>query len=213
MQIQLGLLAKQARRLLTRPDSLISRMYKARYFPFLDVLNAQLGCNPSYAWHSIHNSLEVIHKGMRWRVGNGKTVNIWEDKWLPTPITFKEISPPCIIGDFPMVFALIDQDTKRWKVDLVKRTFLPVEVDTILSIPFSYSLPDDKLIWTGNKRGVFSVRSAYYVALPIVETNHDGESSTSDPQTPLWKKVWHLNLPAKIRIFVWRAYMNTLPTM
>ena len=149
---------------------------------------------------------------MRWQVGNGKTVNIWEDKWLLTPTTFKAISPPRIIGDFPMVSTLIDQDIKRWKADLVKRTFLSFKADTILSIPLSYSLPDDKLIWTGNKRGEFLVRSAYYVALPIVETNHEGESSTGDPQTPLWKKVWHLNLLAKTRIFAWRACMNALPT-
>ena len=112
-----------------------------------------------------------------------------------------------------MVFALIDQDTKRWKAELVKRTFLPFEADTILSIPLSYSLPDNKLIWMGNKRGEFSVRSAYYVALPIVETNHESESSTGDLRTPLWKKVWHLNLPAKTRIFSWQAWMNALSTM
>ena len=155
----------------------------------------------------------MIRKGTRWRVGNGKKIHIWKNKWLPTPITYKAIGPPRIIGDFPMVFALIDQDTKRWKADLVKRTFLLFEADTILSIPLSYSLPDDKLIWMGNKRGEFSVRSAYNVALPIVETNHESESSTGDLWTALWKKVWHLNLPAKIRIFSWQAWMNALPTM
>nr|POE90993.1 hypothetical protein CFP56_05366 [Quercus suber] len=50
-----------------------------------------------------------------------------------------------------MVSTLIDQDTKHWKAGLVKETFLPFEVDTILSIPLSYSLPDDNLIcfWVG----------------------------------------------------------------
>ena len=209
----LAMLAKQAWRLFTRLDSLISRIYKARYFPFSDILNAQVGCNPSYAWRSIHSSLEVIRKGTRWRVGNGKTIHIWEDKWLSTPTTYKEISPPYCIDDFPMVSAPIDQNTKRWKANLIKKTFLPFEVDTILSIPLSYSFPDDKLIWLGNKRGVFTVRSAYYMALLLVETCNEGESSVGDPRTLLWKKVWHLNLPEKIRIFAWQACMNTLPTM
>ena len=155
----------------------------------------------------------MIHKGTRWQVGNGKTIHIWEDKWLPTPTTYKKISPPCIFDDFPMVSALINQDTKHLKADLVKRTFLPFEADTILSIPLSYSFLDDKLIWIENKRREFSVRSAYYIAHPIVKTNHESESSTGDPQTPLWKKVWHLNLPAKIRIFAWQACINALPTM
>ena len=112
-----------------------------------------------------------------------------------------------------MVSVLIDHDTKRWKADLVKRAFLPFEANTILSIPLSYSLLEDKLIWKGNRRGEFTVRSAYYVALPIVETIQEGESSGGDPQTQLWKKVWHLNLPTKIRIFAWLACMNALPTM
>ena len=104
----LAMLAKQAWRLFTRLDSLISRIYKARYFPFSDIVNAQVGCNPSYAWRSIHSSLEVIRKRTRWRVGNGKTIHIWEDKRLPTPTTYKEISPPYCIDDFPMVSAPID---------------------------------------------------------------------------------------------------------
>ena len=69
----LAMLAKQAWRLLTRPDSLISRIYKARYFLFSDVLNAQLGYNPSYAWRSIYSSLEVIqerHKVASWKWQN-----------------------------------------------------------------------------------------------------------------------------------------------
>ena len=130
---------------------------------------------------SIHRSLEVIHKGTRWRVGNGKTIHIWEDKWLPTPTTYKAISPPLDFNDFPMVSTLIDKDTKRKKADLVKKAFLPFEAYTILGIPLNYSLPKDMLIWTGNKRGEFSVRSAYYIVLTIVESNNEGKSSNGDP--------------------------------
>ena len=207
------MLAKQAWRLFTRPDSLISRIYKARYFPFSNVINAQLGSNPSHAWRSIRSSLEVIRKGTRWRVGNGKTIHIWEDKWLPTPTTYKTINPPCCFNDFPIVSALIDQDTKRWKANLVKKSFLLFEADTILNIPLSYSLPNDNLIWLGNTKGVFTVRSAYYVALSLVETSNGGELSVGDSRPLLWKRVWHLNLPDKIRIFAWRACMNALSTM
>ncbi|KAL0011518.1 hypothetical protein SO802_006626 [Lithocarpus litseifolius] len=138
---------------------------------------------------SIHSSLKVIRKGTRWCVGNGKTIHIWEDKWLHTPTTYKVISQPYCIDDFPMVFALIDHDTKRWKADLVKKTFLLFEVDNILNIPLSYSLLNDKLIWLGNKRGEISVRSAYYVALPLVELNNEGDCLAGDLRTLLWKKV------------------------
>ena len=143
------------------PNSLITRIYKAKYFPFSDNLSAKLGCSPSYAWRSIFNSLEVIRRGIRWRVGNGKMIHIWEDKWLPNPTTYKVCSPPQDIGDFPMVSSLIDEETRHWKVEMVKRFFLPFEVESIINIPLNYNLLDDSIIWLGNKRGVFTVRSAY----------------------------------------------------
>ena len=160
----LAMLAKQGWRLLSNPDSLCAKVFKARYFPNGDVLNSKLGCSPSYTWRSIFKGLEVIWKGTRWRVGNGRLIHIWEDKWLPTPTTYKVISPPQPLDDFPMVLALIDEDSRRWKVDTLKFLFLPFEVEIILNIPQSYSLPEDKIIWVGNKRVEFSVKSAYYVA-------------------------------------------------
>ena len=85
----LAMLAKQAWRILNNPSSLVARVLKARYFPTGNLLNAKLGSSPSYSWWSIHSSLEVIRRGTRWRVGNGKQIHIWEDRWLPTPSTYK----------------------------------------------------------------------------------------------------------------------------
>ena len=75
----LAMLAKQGWRMLENPTSLMARMYKARYFPNGDILNASIGNNPSYAWRSIHKSIEINQQGTRWRVGNGKTIHIWDD--------------------------------------------------------------------------------------------------------------------------------------
>lgn len=66
-----ALLAKQSWRILTNPSSLATRILKVKYFPFSDILNANLGSNPSYTWRNIFNSLEVIRSGTRWRAGNG----------------------------------------------------------------------------------------------------------------------------------------------
>ncbi|XP_023907861.1 uncharacterized protein LOC112019574 [Quercus suber] len=141
-------------------------------------------------------------------------IHVWEDRWMPTPSTYKVISPlPHNFDDFPMVSALIDPDTKCWNADLVRRTFLPFEASTILNMPLNFSLPDDKMIWIGNKKGMFTVKSAYYIALSIAEPSLSGESSSGNSCSPLWRKMWHLNILAKVRIFAWRCCMNALPTM
>ncbi|XP_075658938.1 uncharacterized protein LOC142628784 [Castanea sativa] len=183
------MLAKQDWRLLTNKNSLVAKIFKEKYYPNGDVLKAKRGSNPSYAWRSIYNNLEVIHRGTRWRMGNGKMINIWDDKWLPTPTSYKVISPPRDLDDFPMVSSLIDDGTKSWKSNLVRELSLPFEAETILRIPLSYNLPDDKIIWVGNKGGEFSIKSAYHIAANKVDAQVIGESSSGDVRAPFWKKV------------------------
>lgn len=119
----------------------MARVYRAKYSPHDDILSAKLGSNLSYAWRSIHNSLKVIRKGTIWRVGNGKRIHIWEDKWLPIPTTHKVISTPRAFEDFPMVSSLVDENSKWWKSDLVNSLFLHFEANEILEIPLSHNLP------------------------------------------------------------------------
>ena len=85
-----------------------------------------------------------------------------------------------------MVSALIDLLTKWWNVSLVKTSFLPFEVDSILRIPLSYSMPKDKLIWLGNKRGEFTVKRAYHIAFNLLETKKGRECSSGDPYKSPW---------------------------
>lgn len=35
----------------------------------------------------------VIEHGVRWRIGNGASVRIWHDKWVPVPRSFRVIRP------------------------------------------------------------------------------------------------------------------------
>ena len=111
-----------------------------------------------------------------------------------------------------MVSSLIDPVSKWWKAEVLRATFLPFEVETILKIPLSYNLPESKLIWIGNRKGEFLVKSAYHVAHNMIDASEEGESSSGDPYRQLWWNLWHLNLLGKIKIFAWRACVNGLPT-
>ena len=110
-----------------------------------------------------------------------------------------------------MVSSLIDQDTKWWKANVVRTLFLPFEANMILKIPLSQQLPEDSLIWIGNKRGVFTVKSAYHIAAKLQSDKDLGESSSGDSRSIIWKKLWKMKLPPKIKIFAWRACANSLP--
>ncbi|XP_075670201.1 putative mitochondrial protein AtMg00310 [Castanea sativa] len=58
----LAMLAKQAWRLTHGTHSLFYRVYKARYFPTCSFMEAELGSNPSYVWHSLLSARDVIRK-------------------------------------------------------------------------------------------------------------------------------------------------------
>ena len=91
--------------------------------------------------------------------------------------------------------------------------FLPYDASKILKIPLNYNLPEDNLIWIGNKRGVFTVKSAYHIASSLVDSNEVGECSSSNSKTLLWKRIWSQKVPQKLKIFAWRFCVSGLPTM
>lgn len=49
--------------------------------------------NPSFTPRGIWVARSLINTGLRWRIGDGEKVCIWEDRWIPRPLTFKVISP------------------------------------------------------------------------------------------------------------------------
>ena len=52
---------------------------------------------------------EVLDRGLRWSIGNGQKVRIWADRWLPTPHSFKVISPKPQVFEGEMVDSLLNQ--------------------------------------------------------------------------------------------------------
>ncbi|XP_074378169.1 putative mitochondrial protein AtMg00310 [Apium graveolens] len=68
MSFNIAMLAKQAWRLLTIANPLVTQTIRARYFLNIDFLNAKLGSNLSYVWRSIVESQEDVRHGCRRRI-------------------------------------------------------------------------------------------------------------------------------------------------
>lgn len=126
-----ALLAKQGWRLLQHPDSLVATIMRDKFYRGSDFLNARLGHNPSYAWRSIFNAMEFLEQGLFWRVGNGDNIQIWRDKWIPTPSSFQVQSPVEGLHPDAKVSCLINPNSGGWNVPLIQRSFTVAEADTI----------------------------------------------------------------------------------
>jgi ribonuclease HI len=94
---------------------------------------------------------------------------------------------------------------------VVRSTFLPFEAENILGIPLSHTRQADKLIWGGTKTGDYAVHSGYHLLLEESHSNDPG-SSNAVSQAQVWKSIWSLQIPHKVRHFLWRACHDSLPT-
>lgn len=78
-----GLGFRQIWRLLIWPQSLVSQILKCKYFQHKSIFDAKLGYNPSFIWHSLYSSIELVREWSFWRVGNGHKIRVWMDEYLP----------------------------------------------------------------------------------------------------------------------------------
>ena len=74
-----AMLGKQFWKILTDTESLVGRIFKARYFPRTSVIEAGLGHNSSFVWRSLMAAKQVIVRGSRIQVGNSHNILIGSD--------------------------------------------------------------------------------------------------------------------------------------
>ena len=99
----LVMLGKQGWNFLTNQETIIFKVFKSKYFPNVDFLDVKLGNNPSYVWGSIFASPVVVRQGMKWKIGNGSSINIWHDLWLNSALQHQ-------------VSIYLQQEWKIWKL-------------------------------------------------------------------------------------------------
>lgn len=78
----LALLAKQGWRLSQDEGLLLHRLLKAKYFPHTSFMTSSLGKCPSYTWRGIWEACKWLVASCQWRIGNGSSVDIWQDPWI-----------------------------------------------------------------------------------------------------------------------------------
>jgi ribonuclease HI len=212
----LALLARQGWWMLQHPDTLSARMLKAIYFPDGDFMQAELGSHPSKVWRAILEGREVLAAGLIRRIGTGMETNAWEDNWLPRdgamrPFASRMPVPPQKVADY------IDQVTRQWDRQKLNTFFQPVDVQVIMNIPVSTRVQSDFWAWHYDKKGIFSVRSAYRMLSSIKERREAWlyeTASTSDHAglQKSWARLWQVKVPAKVKTFLWRLARHSLPT-
>lgn len=179
-------------------------MYKAMYYPHGTFLTAKIGSNPSFVWRSVLETQSLLKAGITRRVGHGVDTSIVKDLWLPSVENlFIQTNHAALVDK--IVVSLMSTDNAGWDVDLIRDIFTNRDANLIFSIPVQRD-QEDSWYWRHEKMGSYSVKSAYSMIREQKEVQHSGNNSG------LWRKLWNLKVPLKVKHLLWRAVSGILPT-
>jgi hypothetical protein len=207
-----ALLARQAWRILDKPGSLCARLLKAKYFPRGSLIDTVTPANASPTWNAILHCLDLLKQGLIWRIGNGASVRIRRDPWIPRGFNCRATTRRgrCRLH---WVSDLLDSDRRGWNYGKITTFFYPADAEAIAQIKLPERRMEDVLAWFHEKSGIFTVRSAYRLGLSLQESPRaTATSSTPDGERKLWSRVWNAAVPPKVRIFAWKLARDILPT-
>ena len=113
------MLAKQFWRIGQNPRSLISKTFKAKYFPSSSIHDCVPKLHHSWFWRSIINHKNSLLKEGRWIVSNAANIPITHTAWFPCqPQTLRQHNL-----SNGSVADLIDSTTHTWKPGLVRSLY------------------------------------------------------------------------------------------
>nr|XP_027060751.1 uncharacterized protein LOC113687311 [Coffea arabica] len=209
-----ALLGKQVWRILTQPNLLVSQVLKAKYFPMSSIFKCKVPNNASWMWRGLMEAREFVEQGVRRRIGNGRSTQIWNDKWIPDATNGRVTTKRQLDSSPHKVDELIIQ--KRWNRILVFQLFNEVDAERILSIPISLSGREDSYFWLHGADGKYSVTSGYKALIssrerPQKDIQEEVSTSWEQQNNKMWKVLWRLKIKHKLKIFLWKCLNNALP--
>ena len=122
--------------------TLFFRFFKSKFFPHGSIFDAKEN-KGSFAWKSMLKGIELIKRGLKWRIGTGSQVHIFHDAWLLGSWQGKVLSPVTESHANAIVSSLINHVDRCWKVAEIDSLFLPKVAATIKAIPLSLFDQDD----------------------------------------------------------------------
>ncbi|PWA97812.1 reverse transcriptase [Artemisia annua] len=202
-QVQVLFQATHAKKILSRPGFDPSKTRTTSKIAHKD----QQFCSQVQFLFQVQVLFQATHakKGAVWNIGNCQSVDIWNDKWL-SGMSLLEMRPSQC--KFYKVRDLMVDDGSEWDVVRIHTLFPTEIVKRILSTHIA-SHRSDSLFWEGTAHGNFIVRDAYKKEL----ANIGLIINQSDLDNKICSSLWKATIPMKVKLFIWRAWLNLLPTV
>ena len=139
-KVNVAILAKIVWMVASGKQSLFMEVLWSKYNVKEDWLRAEPRKSASPTWRA-------IEKGACFLLGDGKSINVWDDPWVPW---IKGFRPKPRIDDFLQLLIkahhLLDHTSKAWDGDIMIEIFSSKAAQAILTIPIPNTPRQDRLI-------------------------------------------------------------------
>ena len=133
-------------------------------------------------------------------IGDENLIDVWRHRWLPD-LNHSKIISPRTDSSIHRVCDLYFLDIRVWDPGRLESCLIPRVADLVRRIQVCEDGAEDTLIWPLTSDGNYSVRSAYRM-LVSAKFILQPSSSVSGSIGLVWKKIWKMRVPNKIRHFI-----------
>jgi len=194
-----SMIGKQIWRLIEKPNTLFSRVFKGRYFRNASPLEL-IRSYSSYGWCIIVFVRSLVSKRLIKRVGTRSSISVWNDPWLPSTRPRPANKNQHNLYPELTVDALIDGTSRSWNLQVIRTLVDPQDVKIIESIPISRFHLEDRNGWHFTNNGKYTVKSGYEVER--VYPDRESMPPQFGPSiTPLKAFCWKVRCPPKMKHF------------
>ncbi|KAF7843708.1 putative ribonuclease H protein At1g65750 family [Senna tora] len=201
----MAFMAKLGWGLIHNDGALWSRVIRSKYGCGGEIIpKVERRRNCSRIWRGVADCWQYVEDGMCWRLGNGQRIRFWMDKWVPgcKPLAEYKLGPLAREDEEVKVSRFLT-GSGAWDWEAFEHL---IPHDICLKI---HSIPppvrndsEDTPVWSLNKNGQFSTKSAYR----LITGDHALEERN------IWRKVWGWKGPEKIKYFLWLCVKDRIMT-
>ncbi|XP_062028816.1 uncharacterized protein LOC133744789 [Rosa rugosa] len=114
-----------------------------------------IGSHNSKAWR------DVIADNALWQVKNGKSIDVWKDRWVPNQNGGLIIPTDTSNRFTPLLVSEVIDEERKWNISHLEPFLEQGDIVAIKAIPIGDAHEDDRLVWPHNKGGAYSAKSGY----------------------------------------------------
>ncbi|XP_058766944.1 uncharacterized protein LOC131640567 [Vicia villosa] len=215
-------------RILKRGSALWLEVLEARYGHLTRELSEEGGGRASRMksrwWKDIvnlegSNSHKVLLGNTRYKLGRGNLALFWESKWLGD-FTLKILFPELFEVSFKKGAKVSDMgawvaDRWSWEDFGLQTDPANLRADSVMTLNefLGSASPikneEDTVFWTFNSDDEYTAKGGYFC---VTEQEQQGEAAVDERCSKALKIMWSSAIPYSIKAFLWRCFLDRIPT-